>query len=411
MSSPKPAPRASPSSRRATTGRWNRSKTGCRVSSCPIEDPEAVAATILRLIDDPAERRRLGGALRAKVERDYAVAAVVPQWQAMFDAVLAERRPAPPPTLFRSFFQGGIESSTHRRQDGRRLDMIAAIGHDRHAAADYRTLAGHSIRTVRDGLRWHLIETTPGRYDWSSFLPMLRAARETGTQVLWDLLHYGWPDDLDIWRPAFVDRFARFAAAAARVVRDETDEVPFYCSGERGFVLRLGRGGRGLSQPLRAGARPRAEGAAGPHRHYGHGCDLGRRAARPLRPCRPRHQRDHASGTAARTSARRGAPAGAVPGLGHDRGPRLAAARRHPEAPRYRGGELLLQQPVDPRRGADRRGASAAQTLPLSAGRHLRALWPAHLRGRDRHRGRAPSVVAGPHRGRGSGRADCRRSG
>ena len=41
-----------------------------------------------------------------------------------------------------------------------------------------------------------------GRYDWSSFLPMLRAARETGTQVLWDLLHYGWPDDLDIWRPA-----------------------------------------------------------------------------------------------------------------------------------------------------------------------------------------------------------------
>ena len=195
----------------------------------PHQDPEAVATAILRLIDDPAERLRLGSALRAKVERDYAVAAVVPRWQAMFAAVLAERRPAPPPTLFRSFFQGGIESSTHRRQDGRRLDMIAAVGHDRHAADDYRTLAGHAIRTVRDGLRWHLIETAPGRYDWSSFLPMLRAAGETGTQVLWDLLHYGWPDDLDIWRPAFVDRFARFAAAAARVVRDETDAAPFYC--------------------------------------------------------------------------------------------------------------------------------------------------------------------------------------
>ena len=195
----------------------------------PHQDPGAVAATILRLLDDPAERRRLGGALRAKVERDYAVAAVVPQWQAMFDAVLAERRAAPPPTLFRTFFQGGIESSTHRRHDGCRLDMIAAIGHDRHAASDFQTLASHEIRTVRDGLRWHLVETSPGRYDWSSFLPMLRAACGTGTQVLWDLLHYGWPDDLDVWRPAFVDRFARFAAAAARVVRDETDEVPFYC--------------------------------------------------------------------------------------------------------------------------------------------------------------------------------------
>jgi beta-glucosidase/6-phospho-beta-glucosidase/beta-galactosidase len=89
-------------------------------------------------------------------------------------------------------------------------------------------LARHGIRTVRDGVRWHLIETSPGRYDWSSFLPMLRAARDTGTQVIWDIAHYGWPDDLDIFGPAFVDRFARFAGALARVVREETDEVPFY---------------------------------------------------------------------------------------------------------------------------------------------------------------------------------------
>jgi hypothetical protein len=82
---------------------------------------------------------------------------------------------------------------------------------------------------VRDGLRWHLIESSPGRYDWSSFLPMLRAAQGAGVQVIWDLCHYGWPDDIDIWSPEFVDRFARFAGAAARIVRDETDAVPFYC--------------------------------------------------------------------------------------------------------------------------------------------------------------------------------------
>ncbi len=130
--------------------------------------------------------------------------------------------------LFRSFFQGGFECSTHRRRDGRRLDVIAAIGHDRHALDDYGQLAGLGLRTIRDGLRWHLIEPSPGRYDWSSLLPMLRAARQSGVQVIWDLLHYGWPDDIDIWQPAFVSRFADFAGAAARIVQSESDGVPFY---------------------------------------------------------------------------------------------------------------------------------------------------------------------------------------
>src|SRR5215218_5638672 len=130
--------------------------------------------------------------------------------------------------LFASFLIGGFECSTHRHQHGRRLDLIAAAGHDKHAQADYRMLAEHGIRTVRDGFRWHLIESTPGHYDWSSFLPMVRAARDTGTQVIWDICHWGWPDDLDIWAPAFIDRFARFAAATAKVVRDETNTVPFY---------------------------------------------------------------------------------------------------------------------------------------------------------------------------------------
>ena len=111
--------------------------------------------------------------------------------------------------LFESYFLGGFECSTHRRRDGRRLDLIAATGHDRAVLLDYRAMLDHGIRTVRDGVRWHLIETAPGRYDWSSFLPMLRAAEEVGVQVVWDLCHYGWPDHLDIWRPAFIDGFAR----------------------------------------------------------------------------------------------------------------------------------------------------------------------------------------------------------
>lgn len=137
--------------------------------------------------------------------------------------------PAALPALFRSFFIGGFECSSHRREDGRRLDLLDATGHDRLAAADYRALRENGIAAARDGLRWHRIETAPGRYDWSSFLPMLHAAQEAGVQVAWDLCHYGWPDDLDIWSPAFVDRFAAFATAAARVVRDETAAPGIYC--------------------------------------------------------------------------------------------------------------------------------------------------------------------------------------
>ncbi|MBB5768958.1 beta-glucosidase [Xanthomonas euroxanthea] len=132
------------------------------------------------------------------------------------------------PTVFDSFFMAGFECSTHRRRDGRRLDLIAGTRHDRWAENDYRAVSAHGMRTARDGLRWHLIEQRPGQYDWSSFLPMLHAANAAGTQVIWDLCHYGWPDDVDIWTPQFVDRFARFAAAAAQCVKNASDAVPFY---------------------------------------------------------------------------------------------------------------------------------------------------------------------------------------
>src|SRR4051794_18697553 len=100
---------------------------------------------------------------------------------------------------FGSFFLGGFECSNHRRSDGRRLDLLASTYHDRLAAKDYELLSQHGIHAVRDGLRWHLIETASGQYDWRSFLPMLRAAERAGTRVIWDLCHYGYPDDLNIW--------------------------------------------------------------------------------------------------------------------------------------------------------------------------------------------------------------------
>ncbi|MDQ3623976.1 MAG: beta-glucosidase [Verrucomicrobiota bacterium] len=122
--------------------------------------------------------------------------------------------------LFQSFFVGGFECSTHRLATGKRLDLCRATRHDEFAASDYRLLQQHGIRTAREGLRWHLIEAAPGRFDFSSARPMIDAARESGMQIIWDLWHYGWPDDLDIFSADFVRRFTAFARAAAELLSE-----------------------------------------------------------------------------------------------------------------------------------------------------------------------------------------------
>ncbi len=122
--------------------------------------------------------------------------------------------------LFKSFIMGGFECSTHRLPGGKRLDLIRSTRHDELAASDYRLLQRHGILTARDGLRWHLIERSPGLYEFSSSTGMLKAARDTRMQVIWDLWHYGWPDDLDIFSAAFVARFTAFAREAAKHISD-----------------------------------------------------------------------------------------------------------------------------------------------------------------------------------------------
>jgi hypothetical protein len=86
--------------------------------------------------------------------------------------------------LFASFFLAGFECSTHRRLDGRRLDLSAATGHDRFMDADYARCHAWGLQTVRDGIRWHLIERQPGRYDFAGVLPALRAAQAGGVEVI-----------------------------------------------------------------------------------------------------------------------------------------------------------------------------------------------------------------------------------
>jgi beta-glucosidase/6-phospho-beta-glucosidase/beta-galactosidase len=131
---------------------------------------------------------------------------------------------------FKSFYMAGFECSSHRRRsDGVRLDLIASTHHDRLVREDYKNCAQHGLLTIRDGLRWHLIEREPGRYDWSSWLPMLEAARESGVQVMWDLYHYGSPDHLDQGSEEFILSYARFAAEAVRLHCEVTGTAAIVC--------------------------------------------------------------------------------------------------------------------------------------------------------------------------------------
>jgi beta-glucosidase/6-phospho-beta-glucosidase/beta-galactosidase len=123
---------------------------------------------------------------------------------------------------------GGFESACHVNEAGVRLDMLQATQHDTFVAEDYRGLLSMRIGTARDTVRWHRVEVAPGVFDFSSVDPYIRAANDSGMEVIWDLLHYGWPDGLDIYSEAFVARFAALCAATARHLRNRVPAPRFY---------------------------------------------------------------------------------------------------------------------------------------------------------------------------------------
>ncbi len=129
-------------------------------------------------------------------------------------------KPAPPPTLFETFWMGGFESATHINRFRRRLDMLAATQHDRFADTDYALLRSIGMGAARDAARWHLIERD-GHFDFDTLAPLVRAARRHDVQVIWTLCHYGWPRDVDVFAPDFPARFARYAGAVARFIAQE----------------------------------------------------------------------------------------------------------------------------------------------------------------------------------------------
>ena len=155
--------------------------------------------------------------------------------------------------VFASFLQGGFECSTHVRPDGRRLDLVSATKHDQFATQDFNAVKRYGMRTVREGLRWHIIERLRDNYDFTSALAIHRAAENTNTEVIWDLLHFGWPDHQDVFSPAFPESFGRFAGEFARILKSESNKTLFLAPVNEISFLSWGGGEKGFLNPFARG--------------------------------------------------------------------------------------------------------------------------------------------------------------
>jgi beta-glucosidase/6-phospho-beta-glucosidase/beta-galactosidase len=129
--------------------------------------------------------------------------------------------------IFPTFFLSGFECSTFLwGEDKRRRDLNAELQHYQHADEDYAFLRPLGIAVAREGIPWPLVDKGNGEYDFSAIDPFLAAQRRYNILPIWDLCHYGYPDDLDPYSEEFVTRFADYAKAAARYVADRAHHGP-----------------------------------------------------------------------------------------------------------------------------------------------------------------------------------------
>jgi beta-glucosidase/6-phospho-beta-glucosidase/beta-galactosidase len=121
------------------------------------------------------------------------------------------------PGIFPTFFISGFECSTFLWKDKGRRNLVAETQHDKCVSSDYKILRDLGIAVAREGIPWAFVDKN-GEYDFSPIDPMIEAMNESQIIPIWDLCHYGYPDDLDPFSEEFTTRFAGYCHAAARYV-------------------------------------------------------------------------------------------------------------------------------------------------------------------------------------------------
>ena len=114
---------------------------------------------------------------------------------------------------FKSFFMGGFECADHLKRSGVRVNLMHETGHHLRAFEDYELLSGLGINVVREGVCWSVVERSPYVFDFSSLKDRMDAAAALNIQIIWDLCHFGYPNDMVPTHPRFSSRFMAFCRA------------------------------------------------------------------------------------------------------------------------------------------------------------------------------------------------------
>jgi beta-glucosidase len=117
-------------------------------------------------------------------------------------------------------FVGGFESTYQPALD---VDVAETTGHVARWRADLELLRASGVLQVRYPVRWHRIETRPGRFSWDGTDAVLDFLRDQGMQPIVDLLHHtSYPRWL---RRGFADR--RFASSYLRYLEAFARRYPW----------------------------------------------------------------------------------------------------------------------------------------------------------------------------------------
>lgn len=154
-----------------------------------------------------------------------------------------------PQNPFNSFWMGGFECSDKLNAFGNRVDLLNITGHLEMIKEDYEMLLPFNIKTVREGIRWSQVEEKPFQYDWSAVGKMIEAAKTKDIQQVWDMCHFGFPDDLTPLHPKFPQRFSSICRSFVKFYRDIKPEGELIICpiNEVSFLSWLGGDAKGTS--------------------------------------------------------------------------------------------------------------------------------------------------------------------
>jgi beta-glucosidase/6-phospho-beta-glucosidase/beta-galactosidase len=118
-------------------------------------------------------------------------------------------------SIFPTFFFAGFECSTFLWKDGKRKNYIEETGHDRHLQSDYEKLVQLGIGVVREAIPWPFVDQGKGKYDWSNLDVTIDELNRYKLVPIWDLFHYGLPDNCDPLNEDCHKRFIDYCRAVA----------------------------------------------------------------------------------------------------------------------------------------------------------------------------------------------------